>query len=206
MAYENLDIVLASASPRRRTLLKEAGIDFRAIAVDVDESLEPDQLSDPIRAAQIVAERKARAAVEQLLTPDYAGTLVVIGSDTMVVLDGEIFGKPTNEEHAAKMLRRLSGRTHQVVTAVSLWAVHAPEEGDIDLGFRTITDVANVRFRSLSEDDIAAYIATGDPMDKAGAYGLQTPVCDFVAEVEGDRNTVIGLPVQKVCDLLDALA
>lgn len=201
----DLDIVLASGSPRRRELLSQAGVAFRTLAVDVDESLEPDQQADPEAACKMLAERKARAAVEALLTPDYVGTLAVIGADTMVVCQGRIFGKPADAAEARAMLRELSGRTHQVITAVSLWAVHAPAQGDIDLGFRTFADTTQVRFGELTDQQIDRYVATGDPLDKAGAYGIQSPECDLVEAVEGRLDTVIGLPVEPLMAVLGAL-
>ena len=193
-----LDIVLASASPRRRELLEQAGVAFRVHPVDVDETLDDALLEDPVEAVKKLAERKARAAVEQLLTPDYEGMLVVIGSDTMVVLRGEIFGKPHNEADAERMLKSLSGCGHDVNTAVSLWFVNAPAGGDIGLVYRTFVDTTYVYFKDLTDDEIAAYIASGDPFDKAGSYGIQSGAGAFVDHIEGALDTVIGLPVERL--------
>lgn len=195
-----LDVVLASASPRRRALLEEAGVSFRVHAVDADESLEPDLAADPPEAAKKLAERKAHRAVEELLNGGYSGTMAVIASDTMVVLDGRIFGKPRDADEARAMLRDLSGRTHEVMTAVSLWMVHGPEGEDLALAYRTFLDATKVTFRPLDDVEIDAYIATGDPFDKAGAYGIQSGGGAFVAAIDGALDTVIGLPVQRLLE------
>ena len=192
------EVVLASASPRRRALLEEAGVPFRTLVTDVDESLEPDLVARPLEAVKKLAERKAHAAVERLLVDGYAGALIVLGSDTMVVLDDVIFGKPADAAEATHMLESLSGNTHQVHTAVSVWMVHAPAEGDISLGYRTFVDTTDVTFRALTSDEIAAYVATGDPLDKAGAYGIQSGAGVFVDHIDGALDTVIGMPVERL--------
>ena len=193
-----LDIVLASASPRRRELLEAAGVSFRVHAVDVDESLEPRLADDPVEAVKKLAERKARAAVEQLVTPEYAGMLAVIGSDTMVVLRGQIFGKPRDKAEAQRMLRSLSGCGHDVHTAVSIWFVNAAAGEDVGLYYRTFVDTTYVYFKELTDEDIANYIATGDPFDKAGAYGIQSGAAPFIDHIEGSLDTVIGLPAERL--------
>ena len=194
------DIVLASASPRRRELLERAGVEFRVHAVDADESIDERLLDQPEEAVKKLAERKAAAAVEQLVTPDYDGTLVVIGSDTMVVLRGEIFGKPVDAAEAERMLRALSGCGHDVHTAVSVWMVHAPTGGEVSLAYRTFVDTTYVYFRDVSDDEIADYIASGEPFDKAGAYGIQGGAGAFVDHIEGSLDTVIGLPAERLLE------
>ncbi len=141
------DIILASGSPRRKQLLEDAGIAFSVRVSEVDETLEPDLLADPPEAAKKLAERKAGAVVQEVLSENYLGMAAVLGADTMVVLDGEIFGKPVSLSDAKRMLRRLSGRTHEVITAVSLWMVAAPAIEDISVGFRTFVDRSAVTFR-----------------------------------------------------------
>ena len=195
---EGYDIVLASASPRRRELLAQTGVDFRVHAVDADETLDERLAADPVEAVKKLAERKAKAAVEQLVTPDYDGTMIVLGSDTMVVFRGEIFGKPRDADDARRMLRALSGHGHDVHTAVSLWAVHAPAGQDVGLFYRTFVDTTYVYFRDLADDEIEAYIASGDPFDKAGAYGIQSGAGVFVDHIEGSLDTVIGFPVERL--------
>ena len=192
------DIVLASASPRRRELLEKAGVDFRVHAVDVDESLDGKLAQEPVEAVKKLAERKAKAAVEQLVTPDYDGAMIVLGSDTMVVFRSEIFGKPHDRADAERMLRALSGHGHDVHTAVSLWAISAPAGGDVGVFYRTFVDTTYVYFRELSDDEIAAYIESGDPFDKAGAYGIQSGAGVFVDHIEGSLDTVIGMPVERL--------
>lgn len=195
---DQLDIVLASASPRRRQLLEETGVSFRVHVAQADESLDADLRAEPVEAVKKLAERKARAAVEQLVDEEYDGTMVVIGSDTMVVLRGEIFGKPHDEEDARRMLRALSGCGHDVNTAVSVWVVHAPAGQDVGLFYRTFVDTTYVYFKNLTDDEIDAYIASGDPFDKAGAYGIQSGAGAFVDHIEGNLDTVIGLPVVRL--------
>lgn len=121
-----LDIVLASASPRRKQLLEDAGVRFVVHASEVDETLEPDLLADPPRRARSWPSAKPGAVVQEVLAEDYTGMAAVIGADTMVVCEGEIFGKPVSLSDAKRMLRCLSGRTHEVLTAVSVWMVAAP--------------------------------------------------------------------------------
>ena len=195
---EAIDIVLASASPRRRQLLEEAGLEFRVHAVDADETLDDSLLEQPLEAVKKLAERKARAAVEELIDDEYDGTMVVIGSDTMVVLRGEIFGKPVDVADAERMLRALSGCGHDVNTAVSVWVVHAPKGQDVGLFYRTFVDTTYVYFKDLTDEQVADYIASGDPFDKAGAYGIQSGAGAFVDHIEGSLDTVIGFPVERL--------
>ena len=195
---EAIDIVLAIASPRRRQLLEDAGLRFRVHAVDADETLDDNLLEEPLEAVKKLAERKAKAAVEELVDDEYDGTMVVIGSDTMVVLRGEIFGKPVDAADAERMLRALSGCGHDVNTAVSVWVVHAPKGQDVGLFYRTFVDTTYVYFKDLTEEQIAEYIASGDPFDKAGSYGIQSGAGAFVDHIEGSLDTVIGLPVERL--------
>lgn len=193
-------VVLASASPRRKQLLEDAGVEFIVHASEVDETLEPDLLADPPEAAKKLAERKAGAVVQELLSdPEVRGMFIVIGSDTMVVKDGDIFGKPRDVHDAARMLGRLQGATHEVVTAVSVWMVQAASEPEgISLGFRTFHDVSRVTFRSLTEGDIAEYLKCGESFDKAGAYAAQGEGAKLIERIDGLRSTVIGLPVERL--------
>lgn len=194
------DVVLASASPRRRQLLEEAGVRFsvRTPQTPVDESLEPDLQADPTEAAKKLAERKAGAIVQEVLAEDYTGMLIVIGADTMVVKDGEIFGKPRSLSDGKRMLRRLSGSTHEVHTAVSVWMIAAPQAQDISLGFRTFVDTSLVTFRELTDDEISDYLRKGESFDKAGAYAVQGEGAKLVQRVDGALSTVIGLPVERL--------
>ena len=157
-SFADFDIILASGSPRRRQLLQDAGVRFEVRTADVDESLEPDLQANPEEAVKKLAERKAGAVVQEVLAEDYTGLALILGADTMVVLDGEIFGKPHSRSEAKGMLRKLSGRTHEVMTSVSVWAVMAPEIEKLSLGFRTFVEKSQVVFKDLSDAEIDAYL------------------------------------------------
>ncbi|MGE0812073.1 MAG: nucleoside triphosphate pyrophosphatase [Vicinamibacterales bacterium] len=178
-------LVLASASPRRAELLRAAGLVFTIDAADVDETPRPGEAPDAY--VRRLAEAKA-AAVARRRPGD-----VVLGADTTVALDGEILGKPGDAEEAHRMLRRLAGRSHRVYTGVAL--ALGPD-------VRTAVASTTVRFAPLSEAEIAAYVATGEPVDKAGAYGIQGGAARFVAGVDGPHDNVVGLPVAAVLGLL----
>ena len=204
MSDSPIKVFLASTSPRRHKILLEAGIPHVLRSSQVDESLEPDLLNNPHEAAKTLAQRKAQAVVEQELSAGYSGDAMFIGADTMVVLDNEIYGKPKDAQEAKAMLVRLSGRTHSVITAVSIWLVSAAptaennDSGDIGLGFRTFYDESYVTFKPLREKDIDAYIKTGEPFDKAGGYGIQGYGKALVEKYEGSLNTIIGLPIERI--------
>ena len=179
-------VVLASQSPRRRQLLSLIGIEHDVRPANIDESYFP---GEQPRAHAL---RLAREKAEAIVAPD----AVTIASDTIVILDGELLGKPADTAEAANTLRRLSGRTHTVITAV---AVHWRDRLVADAEEVTVT------FRELSDDEIAAYIATGEPMDKAGAYGIQGFGATIVERVEGDYFAVMGLPLNRLTRLLESL-
>lgn len=195
-----LQVILASGSPRRRDLLAATGMAFtvRQPAAPVDESLDPDQLAMPEEAVKKLAERKAGAVVQELLAEDPTGMFLVLGADTMVVKDGLIYGKPRNLDDAKRMLRELSGATHDVLTAVSCWMVAAPEPEKLSVGFRTFVDKSRVTFRSLTDDDIADYLRKGESFDKAGAYAIQGEGRALVERYEGAFDTIVGLPVERL--------
>lgn len=196
---QKVEIILASGSPRRRELLAREGVQFSVQVANVDETLEPDLLRQPEEAVKKLAERKAGAVVQQVLgDPEYVGAAAIIGADTVVVSGGKIYGKPANEEDACRMLGELSGRTHQVITGVSVWMLSAPPNKDVSLGFRTFTETSRVTFKQLDEGDIAEYVAGGEPMDKAGAYAIQGGGRAFVEHVEGDFDNIVGLPVGRL--------
>lgn len=199
-SFADFDVILASGSPRRRQLLQNAGVRFSVRAPEVDESLEPDLLAAPGEAVKKLAERKAGAVVQEVLAEDYTGLAMVLGSDTMVVLDGEIFGKPHSRSEAKGMLRKLSGRTHEVMTAVSVWAVMAPEAEKLSLGFRTFVETSRVTFKELDDVDIERYLDAGESYDKAGAYAIQGKGADLVERFEGDYDTIVGLPVTRLLE------
>lgn len=181
-------IYLASQSPRRADLLRAAGLAFEVIAVDVDESAVPGE--SPEAYARRLAEAKARAGHER--RPDG----VVLGADTIVLVDGRVLGKPADDAEARAMLRMLSGRAHEVLTGVAL-ASSAGVTSDIA---RT-----EVWFAALNDEQIAAYVATGEPRDKAGAYGVQGLASRFVDRIDGSYANVVGLPVALVYRMLARL-
>jgi septum formation protein len=178
-------VVLASSSPRRRELLTLIGIAHEVAPADIDESYLPGEL--PAAHAERLAREKA--AVVAVRAPD----AVTIGADTIVVVDGDVLGKPRDAAHAAEMLRRLSGRAHRVITAVAaVWR---------GTTVSTVEDVG-VTFRPLTEREIATYIATGEPMDKAGAYGIQGFGATIVDRVDGDYFAVMGMSLVRLVGLL----
>ncbi len=205
-----LTVILASGSPRRHQLLEEAGVRHvvRLPQAPVDETLEPDQLKDPAEACKKLAERKAGAVVQELLAENPVGMFAVIGADTMVVKDGQIFGKPANLSDGKHMLRQLSGATHSVITAVSLWLISAPDPEKLSMGFRTFADESFVTFKPLTDEEIADYLRKGESFDKAGAYAIQGEGAKLVERYEGAYDTIVGLPAKKLVeqfpDLLQA--
>lgn len=211
-AAPSFEVILASSSPRRRELLDAAGVKFtvRTPATPVDESLEPDLAADPEEAAKKLAERKAGAVIQEVLAENYTGMLIAIGADTMVVLDGKIFGKPRSASDGKHMLRQLSGRTHEVITAVSVWMVAAPDAEDVSLGFRTFADISHVTFRDLTDEEITDYLRKGESFDKAGAYAIQGEGAALVDHYDGSLDTIIGLPATRLIkefpDLVNAEA
>ena len=182
-------LVLASGSPRRAHLLDMLGLRFEVRPAGVDEALRPGEAPAP-HAERLAREKALAVAAER------PGSLVV-GSDTIVVLAGEILGKPRDAEHAADMLVRLAGREHRVLTGV---AVAAPD-GRVESGVEEVV----VRFRPFERATATAYVATGEPMDKAGAYGIQGYGATLVDAIEGDFFAVMGLPVVRLLAQLERL-
>jgi septum formation protein len=185
-------LVLASASPRRQELLRNAGISFVVQPADVDET--------PLagESARECAERLAREkalAVWRLRQKD-----LVLGADTIVVVDEVILGKPADADDAVRMLRLLSGRVHRVITGVCVVGAGArgqgPGAGQPET--RTASETTLVTMNELSDDEIRAYVATGEPMDKAGAYAIQGMASRWIPRIEGDYSNVVGLPVALV--------
>jgi septum formation protein len=181
-------VILASQSPRRRELLTLVGIPHTVQPADIDETYLPGE--EPAAHAQRLAREKAMTVAAG--DPE----ALVIGSDTIVVVDGDVLGKPNDEAHAAQMLARLSGRSHVVMTAVAV-RLGARE--------RSAVEVVGVTFHPLDVRDIQAYIATGEPMDKAGAYGIQGYGATIVERVDGDYFAVMGLPLQRMVRLMGEL-
>ncbi len=192
-----MQLVLASGSPRRKELLAQLGFlnthlatpfEFEILAADIDESHQVGESAEEF--VQRLAQEKAQAGLALFGTDKPA---VVLGSDTIVVLGETILGKPTDEANAAEILASLSGKAHQVMTAVALTD-----------GIKTVSRLVKTRvqFSTLSETDILAYIATGEPMDKAGAYGIQGLGGSFVEAIDGSYSAVVGLPLVETRALL----
>lgn len=182
----HIPVILASASPRRRELLELVGIVHEVRPADIDESLWPGET--PVGHSERLARGKAHAIAAA------AGDAVVIAADTIVVVDGDILGKPKDVAHATEMLRRLSGRQHTVYTAIAVARGERTESA---------VEAVEVVFRALSDSEIAEYIATGEPMDKAGAYGIQGFGATIVERVDGDYFSVMGLGMRRLVALLE---
>jgi septum formation protein len=176
------EIILASSSPRRQSLLKNLGIRFSTIPTNIDESFLP--LESPRDAVRRLARLKAESAV-----PVLREDCLLITADTIVVLDGQVMGKPDSEDDASEMLTRLSGRCHEVITAICIRT-----QG----GYEVENETTRVYFRHLRQEEIEAYIASGEPADKAGAYGIQGRGGLLVEKIEGCYFNVVGLPMSRL--------
>jgi septum formation protein len=195
-----MKLILASSSPRRRNLLQNSAFDFEVMPVNVSETLNKNLNIE----AQIldISERKMRAAVEMVsdflklpTSSSFPKEFLILTADTMVVLNGRALGKPETKSAAIQTLSELSGRKHQVITAISL--SHWPTQ-------KSVSDFerSDVTFRKLSQIEIESYVETGEPMDKAGSYGLQGEGKKFVSEITGPSDNVIGLPVELLKNLI----
>lgn len=188
------DLYLASQSPRRRELLRQIGVRHDVISASVPE--QPAIGETALDYVQRLAREKAAAGYAQVLQQQLP-LAPVLGADTLGLLDGEILEKPRDQEHAQRMLRQLSGRTHQVITAVAL---HSDARQSLRV---SVTDVT---FRELGDAEIAAYWLTGEPQDKAGSYGIQGLGAVFVKEIRGSYSGVVGLPIEATLELLQEFA
>jgi septum formation protein len=184
-----LKLVLASQSPRRRELLTSAGYEFTVSLVKVSEIF--DENLNPTEVASHLATVKATACVRQhkeLNSPEF----LILAADTIVLLGEQILGKPKNPAQAREFLRLLSGKTHRVITGLALlWSGSGAKPW-------TVSDATEVSFRVLSDEEIAAYVATGEPMDKAGAYAIQGGARKFVSSFRGSWSNVVGLPLEQL--------
>jgi len=187
-------LILASASPRRGHLLREAGIRFEVHPAGVPEIEKPGET--PVAFAQRLARSKALAVAEQI---GASPPRLVLGADTIVVLDGEVLGKPRDSDHALELLERLTGREHSVVTAVALVASDT-------LRVRQTAVTSRVEMRAVEREELIAYVATGEPLDKAGGYAVQGGARSFVTRIHGSETNVIGLPLDETLDLLGEAA
>lgn len=183
-----MKIILASSSPRRKQLLEQIGLEFDIITSDIEENIEKNE-----NAGQLVerlALNKALDVAQRTQTRN-----LVIGADTVVCKEQEILGKPRDKQEAYEMLKALSGRTHKVMTGVAI--VEAPNGKSLVMHEET-----SVKFRDLSDDEIKEYIATGEPMDKAGSYGVQGKGALFIEKIDGCYFNVVGLPLSKFCIMI----
>jgi septum formation protein len=200
-------LVLASASPRRRELLAQAGYSFEVHPAHIPEDPLPNE--DPIAYVTRLAREKAQAVYNEITGvpgPSHLGTwelsnldrqsLTVLAADTTVTLDNQILGKPSDPADAARILRLLSGRTHSVITGVAIVTATY---------FLIASETTAVTFRALTDEEIDAYVATGEPMDKAGAYAIQGRAARWIPRIEGDYFNVVGLPIALVSALLESL-
>ena len=179
-----MQLILASASPRRKALLSLFGIPFTVRAADIDETMDPEKLP---------FDEVARVSRSKALAVSRGEEDIVIAADTIVVCQGKVLGKPHSEDEAASMLRLLSGRDHQVMTGCTILYGDRAE---------TFTEVTSLHFRPLSEKEIQKYVQSGEPMDKAGAYGIQGGAALFCEKLEGDYYNVMGLPVCRLYETL----
>lgn len=183
-------IILGSQSPRRKELLENAGIEFEIITADGEE------IVDESLAFSEIVESLAIQKNEQVSgNPECPENSIIITADTMVVCDDNIMGKPKDEKDAKRMLEMLSGNTHSVLTG---YCISDKQTGKVVSGYAK----TYVKFRELDETEIDKYIATGEPKDKAGAYGIQLRASMFVEEIHGDYFNIVGLPIEKICKLL----
>ncbi|PKO18627.1 septum formation protein Maf [candidate division BRC1 bacterium HGW-BRC1-1] len=196
MKTEPLHIVLASSSPRRRSIFERLGVACELAEADVDERAIPYKTPRELalKAALAKANHVAEARLNGATAAEGTPRVLVVGVDTIVVLDGIVYGKPTDEADARRMLAELTGRTHTVISGVAL----------VEVGGTTLIDAVetDVVLRSATEDEIAEYVATGEPLDKAGSYALQGEGRRFVAEVKGDYFNVVGLPVSRLLEMM----
>ena len=184
-------IILASSSPRRAEILRQAGIPFEMLATNSDES--PRENESPPELVLRLAKAKASAAAAQTFGP-----AIVLGADTEVIIDGQVLGKPVSSDDARTMLRRLSGRVHDVITGLAL--IRVPGNA-----LRVEHETTRVTFAAMSEEEIAAYIATGEPFDKAGAYAIQGIGGRYVTRIDGCYFNVMGLPLARLYRMLREL-
>jgi septum formation protein len=186
-----MKLILASASPRRAEILRGAGIAFSVLSSAVDETPLPGET-----ATDMV--RRLAAAKAELVAARAVGPAIVIAADTVVALDGAVMGKPRTSDDARHMLEKLSGRTHSVITGVAL--VRLP-----DVERREFTEITQVHFTALSDEEIVRYLSSGEPFDKAGAYAIQGVAGRFIPRIDGCYFNVVGLPLSRLCRELTAL-
>lgn len=188
-----MKLILASASPRRAEILRNAGFDFEIMPTEVDESVRPrESAAEYVRR---LAEGKARAAAQKLVAKFRRDSAIIIAADTTVVLDEKILGKPASADDARSTLRRLSGKTHDVLTGLAVLPLR-------DTGIRLGVESTRVTFARMTEQEIEDYVASGEPFDKAGAYAIQGRCGRFITRIEGCYFNVMGLPLARLYSIL----
>lgn len=192
MKQSDWKIILASASPRRRELLSQVGLEFECMPSDCEEVITTSVPSEAVRELSLL---KAENIADRLA--DSGGRLLIIGADTVVALDGMIMGKPRDKKDAAKMLSKLQGREHSVFTGVTLIFIRDKKQDKL-----TFAKETKVRMYPMNEAQIQEYVDSGEPMDKAGAYAIQGLCAAYIEGIDGDYNTVVGLPVGEICRIL----
>lgn len=184
-----MSIILASASPRRKELLAQIGVSFKCLSMDINEDVLPNE--EPVKYVERLAQQKALAAMGM------ANGLPILGADTSVIIEGHILGKPQDDEDAKRLLRLLSGKTHQVLSAVAVVKRNGEEVNVMSEVVKT-----DVTFLPLSEETIEKYVASGESVGKAGAYAIQGFAATFISRIEGSYSNVVGLPLMETAQLL----
>jgi septum formation protein len=199
-AHGNFRVVLASASPRRREILANAGFQYEIVAADIDESLVPSE--SPEQSVRRLSLAKTQATLSKINRDDgkvHLRSWPVLGADTIVTVDGKILGKPSSAADAREMLRRLAGRAHEVLTGIACSFPSQSSEPEIDVQ----VSITRVFFRPMTDVQIELYVATGEPFDKAGGYGIQGLASKYVRRIEGCYFNVVGLPISLFQEMLE---
>jgi septum formation protein len=191
-------LILASESPRRADLLREAGFSFEVLPAQIDESPLPVETPSEMTLRLARAKATSAALAAEPIAAKSPVPIYILGADTAVTIGGELFGKPSSHADAARMIRALAGRTHTVVTGI--WVIRLPDQAN-----RAAIESTFVTFGELSDDEIEAYVSTGEPFGKAGGYAIQGRASRFATRIEGSHPNVVGLPIARVWTLLREL-
>lgn len=189
MENSKVKLILASTSPRRKELIGHLKVPFEIISLNVPEE---STSTDPVRFSQEISNLKGKAVFDKLLGEDSAQSYFVVSADTIVCLEGKIYGKPKDRNEARQFLTELSGKEHSVFTAVSVNFIHQKEKD-----FFSFVEETKVTFEQISDSLMERYLDTGDSLDKAGAYGIQGPSLAFINRVDGDYANVVGFPLSR---------
>ncbi len=187
----NKPLILASASPRRRELLKKADIPFTVMPADIEEVI---VAGEPADVAEEISSYKAEYVAEKLIKEKKQDSFVILSADTIVTVDGKVLGKPRDEEEAFKVLKELQGREHEVYTGVTIAVKHPGK----NVHYKQFHEKTRVKIYPVSDEQIRDYISTGEPLDKAGSYAIQGSFAKYIKSIKGDYSNVVGLPVGRV--------